>query len=101
MAAPSTTSTGPRPVLFLTEEDVRRLLTMEMAVEAVEQGLRKLALDEAHNVPRARAQTDHAMLHLMGIFASDEVLPPLVPVDEQRRVLLQLACDNTPARSRS
>jgi 4-hydroxy-tetrahydrodipicolinate synthase len=45
--------------------------------------------------------TTKAMLHLMGIFASDEVLPPLVPVDEQRRVLLQLACDNTPARSRS
>jgi alanine dehydrogenase len=52
-------------VLLLTEDDVRQLLTMDMALEAVEQGLRKLALDEAVNIPRARAQTDHAMLHIM------------------------------------
>jgi ornithine cyclodeaminase/alanine dehydrogenase-like protein (mu-crystallin family) len=56
-------------VLLLTEDDVRRLLTMELALEAVEQGLRKLALDEAHNIPRARAQTDHAMLHVMSASA--------------------------------
>ena len=53
------------PVLLLSEEDVRQLLTMEMAMEAVEAGLRKLALDEAQNVPRARCQTDHVMLHVM------------------------------------
>ena len=41
------------PVLFLTEEDVRKLLTMDMALEAVELGLRKLALDEAVNIPRS------------------------------------------------
>jgi 4-hydroxy-tetrahydrodipicolinate synthase len=35
--------------------------------------------------------TTKAMLQLMGIFTSDEVLPPLVPVDDQRRALLQLA----------
>jgi alanine dehydrogenase len=52
-------------VLILTEDDVRRLLTMEMALEAVEQVLRKQALEEAQNVPRARTQTDHAMLHVM------------------------------------
>src|SRR5438067_13794638 len=52
-------------VLFLNEDDVRRLLTMEMALEAVEQVLRKQALEEAHNIPRARSQTDHAMLHIM------------------------------------
>jgi alanine dehydrogenase len=56
-------------VLLLTEEDVRQLLTMEMALEAVEDGLRKLALDEAMNVPRARTQTDHAMLHVMSASA--------------------------------
>lgn len=44
--------------------------------------------------------TTKAMLHLMGIFASDEVLPPLVPADEQRRALLQLAYQNAPARAR-
>src|ERR1700678_3622070 len=52
-------------VLLLTEDDVRRLATMDMAIEAVEAGLRKLALDEAQNVPRARVQTDHAMMHNM------------------------------------
>jgi alanine dehydrogenase len=60
---------GPGGVLLLTEEDVRRLLTMEVALEAVEQGLRKLALDEAMNTPRARVQTDHAMLHVMSAAA--------------------------------
>jgi alanine dehydrogenase len=57
------------PVLLLNEDDVRHLLTMEMALEAVEQGLRRLALDEAQNVPRARVQTDHAMLHAMSAAA--------------------------------
>jgi ornithine cyclodeaminase/alanine dehydrogenase-like protein (mu-crystallin family) len=52
-------------VLLLNEDEVRRLLTMDMALEAVEQGLRKMALDEAQNVSRARAQTDHAMLHTL------------------------------------
>jgi ornithine cyclodeaminase/alanine dehydrogenase-like protein (mu-crystallin family) len=52
-------------VLLLTEDDVRRLLTMDMAMEAVEQVLRKQALEEAQNIPRARCQTDHAMLHML------------------------------------
>jgi len=56
---------APPGVLLLTEDEVRRLLTMELALEAVEQGLRKMALDEAQNAPRARVQTDHAMLHTM------------------------------------
>jgi ornithine cyclodeaminase/alanine dehydrogenase-like protein (mu-crystallin family) len=53
------------PVLLLTEDEVRELLTMDLALEAVEEGLRHLALDEAQNVPRARTQTDHAMQHVM------------------------------------
>src|SRR5437660_3731053 len=57
------------PVLLLTEDEVRQLLTMEMALAAVEAGLRKLALDEGVNIPRARAQTDHAMLHSMAASA--------------------------------
>ena len=56
-------------MLLLTEDDVRQLLTMEMALEAVEEGLRKLALDEAQNIPRPRCQTDHAMLHVMSAAA--------------------------------
>ncbi len=57
------------PVLLLSEDDVRHVLTMELALEAVEEGLRKLALDEAHNIPRTRAQTDHAMLHVLSASA--------------------------------
>jgi ornithine cyclodeaminase/alanine dehydrogenase-like protein (mu-crystallin family) len=38
---------------------------METALEAVEAGLRSLGLDEAQNLPRARVQTDHAMLHVL------------------------------------
>jgi ornithine cyclodeaminase/alanine dehydrogenase-like protein (mu-crystallin family) len=56
-------------VLLLNEDDVRRLLTMAEALEAVEQGLRKLALEEAENIPRGRARTDHAVLHIMGAAA--------------------------------
>ena len=57
------------PVLLLSEDDVRQVLTMDMALEAVEAGLRTLALDEAHNIPRSRCQTDHAMLHVMSASA--------------------------------
>jgi ornithine cyclodeaminase/alanine dehydrogenase-like protein (mu-crystallin family) len=59
----------PGKVLLLTEEEVRRTLTMDLALEAVEQGLRKMALDEAHILPRQRAVTDHAMLHVMAATA--------------------------------
>jgi alanine dehydrogenase len=54
-----------RGVLLLNENDVRQILTMDMAMEAVEAGLRKMALDEAQLMPRARVQTDQAMLHTM------------------------------------
>lgn len=52
-------------VLLLSEDDVRHLLTMDEALKAVEIGLKKLALDEAENVPRSRCRTDHAMLHVL------------------------------------
>src|SRR5262245_50209957 len=57
------------PVLMLTEEDVRQVLTMDMALDAVEDCLRRLALDEAQNIPRARSQTDHATLHVLSASA--------------------------------
>ena len=69
MASPSATPGAPQRVLLLSEDDVRRLATMELALEAVEQGLRKMALDEAQLIPRARAVTDHATLHVMGATA--------------------------------
>jgi alanine dehydrogenase len=56
-------------VLLLNEDDVRQLLTMDAALEAVESGLRRVALDEAQNVPRTRCQTDHVMLHVLSASA--------------------------------
>jgi ornithine cyclodeaminase/alanine dehydrogenase-like protein (mu-crystallin family) len=52
-------------MLLLSEDEVRQVLTMDMALEAVEAAFRSIALDEAVNIPRARSQTDHAMLHAM------------------------------------
>ena len=65
MASSTFASSGEPGVLMLTENDLRQLLTMEMALEAVEVGVRKMGLDEAQNVSRARVQTDHCMLHTM------------------------------------
>jgi alanine dehydrogenase len=53
------------PVLFLTEAEVASVLTMDLALDAVGAAFRKLALDEAMNVPRQRCQTDLAMLHVL------------------------------------
>ena len=53
------------PVLYLTEDDVRQLLTMDVALDAVEKAFRKISLDEAENVPRQRCQTDQVMLHVL------------------------------------
>jgi alanine dehydrogenase len=57
------------PILLLSEAEVRDLLTMEIALEAVETALRKLDLDEAENIPRSRCHTDHAVLHVMSAAA--------------------------------
>ncbi|MCS6850948.1 MAG: ornithine cyclodeaminase family protein [Gemmataceae bacterium] len=62
-------------VLFLTESDVRRILTMDMALEAVEAAFKQMALDQAQNIPRARAQAGATMLHLMGAALHE---PPVV-----------------------
>jgi alanine dehydrogenase len=53
------------PVLYLTEAEVGQLLTMDLALDAVGAAFRKLALDEAQNVPRQRCQTDQVMLHVL------------------------------------
>src|SRR5262245_51839626 len=52
-------------VLYLTEADVRSLLTMDLAIEAVEAAFRKSSLDEAVSLPRQRCQTDQVMLHVL------------------------------------
>ena len=56
------------PVLHLTEDEVRGVLTMETAIEAVEAGLRKMALEEAFNVPRSRCQVGISTIDGMPIF---------------------------------
>jgi len=53
------------PVLYLTEADVARVLTIDLALDAVAAAFRKLAIEEAVNVPRQRCQTDHVMLHVL------------------------------------
>lgn len=53
------------PVLMLSEQDVQQLLTMDMALAAVEEILRQMGREEAQNVPRARCQTEQVMLHIM------------------------------------
>jgi ornithine cyclodeaminase/alanine dehydrogenase-like protein (mu-crystallin family) len=52
-------------VLYLTEVEVGRVLTMDLALDAVTAAFRKLALEEAENVPRRRCQTDLVMLHVL------------------------------------
>lgn len=51
--------------LFLTEEDVRQLLTMPMAIAAVEEALREVSLGLAVNMPRQRTRIKTGALHLL------------------------------------
>lgn len=51
--------------LYLTEADVTSLLTMEMALEAVEGVFRRQAVGEATNQPRRRVRSGGATLHVM------------------------------------
>jgi ornithine cyclodeaminase/alanine dehydrogenase-like protein (mu-crystallin family) len=53
------------PILYLTEAEVARVLTMDLAIETTTAAFRKLALDEATNIPRARCQTEHVVLHVL------------------------------------
>src|SRR5262245_34252636 len=52
-------------VLYLTEAEVEQVLSIDLALEAVSSAFRKLALEEAENVPRRRCQTDQVMLHVL------------------------------------
>jgi ornithine cyclodeaminase/alanine dehydrogenase-like protein (mu-crystallin family) len=52
-------------VLYLTEADVGRVVTMDLAIDAISSAFRKLALEEAENVSRRRCQTDLVMLHVL------------------------------------
>ncbi len=53
------------PILYLTEAEVARVLTIDLALETTAAAFRKLALDEAVNNTRQRCQTDHVLLHVL------------------------------------
>ncbi len=52
-------------VLFLNEENVQQLLTMDIALEQVERALKDRALGKATDVPRARIQTTSGIQHVL------------------------------------
>ena len=52
--------------LFLDEQQVTDLLTMEMAIAAVEEALRQHGLGTAINNPRTRVRLPTGQLHMMG-----------------------------------
>ena len=51
--------------LYLSEDDVKQLLTMDMALEGVESAHRDLALGQAIDTPRARSRLPHTALHIL------------------------------------
>lgn len=51
--------------LYLSEDDVKQLLTMEMALEGVESAHRDLALGLATDTPRARSRLPQTALHIL------------------------------------
>lgn len=52
-------------ILYLTESDVARLLTMHDAIHAVEDAARALGEGRAMNCPRQRPRTDSTVLHVL------------------------------------
>ncbi len=51
--------------LFLSEADVKQLLTVDMALEAVESAHRDLSLGQAIDMPRARSRLPQTVLHIL------------------------------------
>jgi alanine dehydrogenase len=57
------------PAIYLTEDDVSRLVTMADAITAVEIAFRKLVSGEAEYIPRFRARAPGIVLHSMSAAA--------------------------------
>jgi alanine dehydrogenase len=55
--------------LYLTEDDVKHVLTMPIAITALEDAFRALAEGKAQNIPRRRASGGSALLHSMSAAA--------------------------------
>ena len=60
------------PALFLSEDDVRELADIDLALDTVERAFGALAEGTAHNIPRRRAKSPGIWLH--GMHASAEYL---------------------------
>ena len=58
-------------VRYLTENDVRQLLTMPMAIGLVEEALRARAAGRATDVPRVRTRTPQGTLHILQASSQD------------------------------
>ena len=56
-------------VLYLTEDDVDRLVDMPVAIDVVREAFRRLAAGEAENVPRARSRAGGTVQHSMSAAA--------------------------------
>jgi alanine dehydrogenase len=52
-------------VLYLNEETIQQLLTMDIALDAVERAMKDLALGRATDLPRARIQTPTGIQHVL------------------------------------
>jgi alanine dehydrogenase len=57
------------PAIYLKEDDVRELLDVETAIEAVEGAFRALAEEKAANIPRTRVRAPGVTLHVMSAAA--------------------------------
>lgn len=53
------------PALFLTENDVREILDMELALTAIEEAFQAVSEQQVQNTPRQRAAANGIMLHTM------------------------------------
>ena len=58
------------PALYLTEAEVAELIDMKTSIEVCEEAFRRLASNEADNVPRARCSAPGIMLHSMSAAAA-------------------------------
>ncbi len=58
-------------MLYLTEADVEQLLTMPIALEAVEEAFHHLGTGKAENIPRRRLRLPQGSLHLMAAALPD------------------------------
>ena len=52
-------------MIYITEEDVRRLLSMDRAIKSIEKAFHELGTGSGNNIPRSRVQLPNQTLHVM------------------------------------